>query len=230
MLASTQSVASRSVLAACAALALAAAANAAITTYTASLRGTNEDPPNNSPGIGLARVEVDPVAHTMRVQATFSGLLAGVTACHIHAPTAVAFMGNVGVATQVPTFSGFPSGVTAGTYDMTFNMTQTSSYNAAFVAANGGTAAGAEAALFAAIGDGKAYLNIHSTMFPGGEIRGFLTCYPDCNADLTLTIADFGCFQTKFVSGDPYADCNAVGGLTIADFACFQTKFVAGCP
>ncbi len=56
------------------------------------------------------------------------------------------------------------------------------------------------------------------------------TCYPDCNGVGGLTIADFGCFQTKFVAGDPYADCNGVGGLTIADFGCFQTKFVAGCP
>jgi hypothetical protein len=55
-------------------------------------------------------------------------------------------------------------------------------------------------------------------------------CYPDCNNSTTLTIADFGCFQAKFVTGDPYADCNGVGGLTIADFGCFQTKFVAGCP
>ncbi len=55
-------------------------------------------------------------------------------------------------------------------------------------------------------------------------------CYPDCNLDGVLTLADFGCFQTKFVAGDPYADCNGVGGLTIADFGCFQTKFVAGCP
>ncbi len=56
------------------------------------------------------------------------------------------------------------------------------------------------------------------------------SCYPDCTADGSLTIADFGCFQTKFVAGDPYADCNGVGGLTVADFGCFQTAFVAGCP
>ncbi len=55
-------------------------------------------------------------------------------------------------------------------------------------------------------------------------------CYPDCNGVGGLTIADFGCFQTKFVAGDPYADCNGVGGLTIADFGCFQTRFVQGCP
>ena len=55
-------------------------------------------------------------------------------------------------------------------------------------------------------------------------------CYPDCNGDGNLTVADFGCFQTKFVSGDPYADCNGSGNLTVADFGCFQTQFVAGCP
>ena len=55
-------------------------------------------------------------------------------------------------------------------------------------------------------------------------------CYPDCNADGALTVADFGCFQTKFVLGDPYADCNADGAHTVSDFGCFQTKFVLGCP
>ncbi len=32
-----------------------------------------------------------------------------------------------------------------------------------------------EAALFQAITDGKAYVNVHSNLLPGGEIRGFLT-------------------------------------------------------
>ncbi len=57
-----------------------------------------------------------------------------------------------------------------------------------------------------------------------------VTPYADCTRDANLTIADFGCFQTKFVAADPYADCNGTGGLTIADFGCFQTRFVAGCP
>ena len=65
----------------------------------------------------------------------------------------------------------------------------------------------------------------------GGFWNGTGTwCQPDCNLDGVLTVADFGCFQTKFVQGDPYADCNADGNLTVADFGCFQTKFVAGCP
>ena len=55
-------------------------------------------------------------------------------------------------------------------------------------------------------------------------------CGPDCNNDGALTVADFGCFQTKFVQGDPYADCNGDGQRTVADFGCFQTMFVQGCP
>ncbi len=55
-------------------------------------------------------------------------------------------------------------------------------------------------------------------------------CYADCDQGGTLTIADFICFQAKFVAGDPYADCNGGGGLTIADFICYQAEFIAGCP
>ncbi len=56
------------------------------------------------------------------------------------------------------------------------------------------------------------------------------TCYPDCNNSGELTVADFACFQTRFVATDTYADCNGTGTLSVADFACFQTKFVQGCP
>ncbi len=69
---------------------------------------------------------------------------------------------------------------------------------------------------------------------PAGQREAFLvilsTCYPDCNADGSLTIADFGCFQTKFVLSDLYADCNLDAQFTTADFGCFQVQFVVGCP
>jgi hypothetical protein len=39
---------------------------------------------------------------------------------------------------------------------------------------NGGTVAGAFHALLKGLEDGDAYLNIHTTAFPAGEIRGFL--------------------------------------------------------
>jgi hypothetical protein len=56
------------------------------------------------------------------------------------------------------------------------------------------------------------------------------SCYPDCNQDGSLNLADFGCFQTKFALGDPYADCNGDGVRNLSDFGCFQTKFALGCP
>jgi hypothetical protein len=64
---------------------------------------------------------------------------------------------------------------------------------------------------------------------PDGSL-GPAVCYPDCNGDGVLGLADFGCFQTKFALQDPYADCNGDGVLGLADFGCFQTKFALGCP
>ena len=143
--------------------------------YTATLTGPSEDPPNASPGVGSADFWIDSVTHELFIDAMFSGLIGTTTAAHIHAPTAIAGMGNAAAATQTPSFDGFPAGVTSGTYFHTFDTSLASSFNPAFINVNGGTPATAEAALFAAISDGKAYLNIHTSLYPGGEIRGFLT-------------------------------------------------------
>jgi hypothetical protein len=164
----------KAVIAVVALLLFGSIAQAGIIVYTANLSGPNEFPPNASPATGFAEVDLDIVAHTMRVQVTFSGLVAPSTAAHIHAPTAVPFTGTASVATLTPFFTGFPIGVTAGTYDHTFDDTLSSTWNAPFLAANGGTGVGAEAALANDLANGTAYLNIHSSTFPGGEIRGFL--------------------------------------------------------
>src|SRR5207245_2317420 len=74
-----------------------------------------------------------------------------------------------------PTFTGFPPLATSGAYDHLFDMTSSSSYNPAFVTANGGSVSASEATLFAGMAAGTTYLNIHSQTFTGGEIRGFLT-------------------------------------------------------
>jgi hypothetical protein len=62
---------------------------------------------------------------------------------------------------------------------MSFDLTNAGTYNTAFETAHGGTVAGAEAALVAGIENGETYLNIHTTNFPGGEIRGFLVAAPE---------------------------------------------------
>jgi len=160
-------------------LALAPLAQAHTVIYFATLSGSAEAIPNASPAVGTATVTLDLDLVTMKVDVEFSGLLGNVTAAHIHGPTAVAGAGTAGVITMTPTVTGFPSGVTSGTYSQTFDMTLASSYNAAFITANGGTVTTALNAGVAALDAGKAYLNIHTSSFGSGEIRGFLAPVPE---------------------------------------------------
>jgi hypothetical protein len=147
-------------------------------TFTASgpaapgLSPLNENPVRASSATGTATVTWDTTTSMMTVNVTFSGLTTGNTAAHIHC--CIAAPGNAGVATTTPTFTGFPGGTTSGTYSHTFDMLSTTSYNPAFVTGHGGTAASAAAALLAGLRADQTYLNIHTTMFGGGEMRGFL--------------------------------------------------------
>jgi hypothetical protein len=161
------------------ALSLGSIAWAAPVTYYASLSGPGETPPNTSPGVGFADITLDTATHTLTVLAAFSGLTSGTQASHIHCCTAASLTGTAAVATPVPTFPGFPSGVTSGSYSATFDTSLLASWNPAFVTANGGTALAAEAALVAGLAAGKSYFNIHTTNFPGGEISGFLVPTPE---------------------------------------------------
>jgi hypothetical protein len=165
-------------LAAVTLVASASVAPGATLIYNAILNGPSESPVNASPGTGFATVTIDDINLIMRVQATFSGLTGTTTASHIHAATPSPLAGTAGVATTTPTFAGFPLGVTSGVFDSTLDMRLASSYNPAYVTANGNTPASAFAALDQAIIAGEAYLNIHTSTFGGGEIRGFLIPAP----------------------------------------------------
>jgi hypothetical protein len=159
-------------------------------TFTANLSGANEVPVVSTPGIGLATVILDPTAQTLQVNATFSGLTSNDVAAHIHccAPLGT----NVGVATAVPAFPGFPLGVTSGTYSsVVFDLTQSTIYNPAFVTLEGGLA-NAEAALIVGIEGGQTYFNIHTMVNPGGEIRGQLEPVPEPASLLLLGSALLG--------------------------------------
>ncbi|MEX2217827.1 MAG: proprotein convertase P-domain-containing protein [Phycisphaerales bacterium] len=65
---------------------------------------------------------------------------------------------------------------------------------------------------------------------------GAAVCYANCDNSTqapVLNVADFGCFLTRYASGDPYANCDASTQppvLNVADFGCFLTKYAAGCP
>ena len=145
-------------------------------TFIGNLSGANEVPPVASGGTGLATIVLDPTAQTLQVNATFSGLTSLDVAAHIHccAPLGT----NVGVATTVPAFPGFPLMVTSGTYSSAvFDLTQPLIYNPAFVTLEGGLPQ-AEAALIAGIEGGQTYFNIHTVNFGGGEIRSQLAAVP----------------------------------------------------
>jgi len=159
-------------------LAMPASASAQIITFGTFLNGVLESPPNNSPAVGTATVTLDQLLRTMRVQVVFSGLTIANTAAHIHCCLATPFTGTAGVATTTPTFTSFPAG-TAGTYDFTFDMTQASSYNPAFITAQGGIDNAYTALTNGMLSGGRTYLNIHTSNFPGGEIRGFLQVVPE---------------------------------------------------
>lgn len=169
------------------ALGLSASAFAHLEIFEADLTGTQENPPNASPGIGHARVTLDLDLFTMRVETMFSGLTGTTTASHIHVGNGPGT--NGGVATMLPSFTGFPLGVTSGSMDMTYDMALASTWNNSFITANGGTVASAAAAFITKLGQGKGYLNIHSTTFPGGEIRGNLVLVPE---PLTVTALGLG--------------------------------------
>ena len=150
----------------------ACASHAATQTYKGVLSGAAEVPATASAGSGSVVITYTAATHVMVVTGNFSGLSGTSTSAHIHCCIDPA--SNVMVATQTPSFSGFPLGVTAGSYSNNFDLTLTSSFNSAFITAHGGTAAGAEIALLAGFATGTAYLDIHSTVFPGGEIRAQL--------------------------------------------------------
>jgi hypothetical protein len=157
------------------------------------LSGPNEFPPNASPGTGFTQVDFDTTLHTMRVQVTFSGLTGTTSAAHIHSPIPDPPANPLaGVATQLPSFTGFPLGVTAGVMDQTFDLTLASSWNPTYITNNGGTPASAETAFLSQVAAGKAYLNIHTSTFGGGEIRGFLTPVPEPTAVALLAAGAVG--------------------------------------
>ena len=157
---------------------LATPAEATIYIFEAPLTGSQESPAVDTTGNGFTSVTLDDALHTLRVEATFADLIGTTTASHIHVlPDSTALTGPV--VTELPSFTGFPLGVMSGTYDHTFDTSDSSTWNPTFLANNGGTALGAETAFLAALQNGLGYLNVHSTFRPGGEIRGNLHAVPE---------------------------------------------------
>jgi hypothetical protein len=147
------------------------------TVYTGTFSGEQETVDTGSPGTGDGMVTLSDDGLTLQVSLDFSGLLAPAADAHIHC---CAPLGNDPAVNNAPvaigfTPAGFPVGQTAGVFTASFILTDVSIYGAGFLAANGNTAEGARAALISGLDAGLAYLNIHTPLFPPGEIRAQLT-------------------------------------------------------
>src|SRR5262245_55302225 len=139
-------------------------------TFGGILSGVNEVPPNNSPGAGSVAVVLDPTAETIQIIASFFGLTTPDMAAHIHCCQTMPGT-NVGVATTVPAFAGFPLGMTQGAYlSPVFSLEDPSFFNPAFVYMQGGLEQAATA-LIDGTEDGLTYFNLHPTQSPGGDLR-----------------------------------------------------------
>jgi hypothetical protein len=148
------------------------------------LSGANAVPPNTSTATGGVLIVLDPTAQTFQVDAHFSGLASDDTAAHIHCCSLS--QSSAGGATVLPSWPGFPLGVTSGTYDSpVFSLSDPAFYTPAFISAEGGVA-GAEAALIAGIESGEAWFGIHSVLFPKGEVATELLPVPEPGTALLL--------------------------------------------
>jgi hypothetical protein len=150
-----------------AATALMAPAQAAPIEFRAVLSGAQEVPVRATPGTGFGSAILD--GDTLTVSIVFSGLTTGTGAGHIHCCTAAG--ANAPVAIDFVGL-GFPIGVTSGTYNRVFNLADLTTYSTGFRNANGNTISSVQAAFVAALTGGRTYFNVHTTQFPGGEIRG----------------------------------------------------------
>jgi len=129
--------------------------------FNLNLSGLQEVPPNSSPATGNIVGTYDDVAKIITFNVSWTGFVGFTTAAHFHGPAAPGV--NAGV---IIGFTGFPVGVQNGVYANAFPVTPAQ-----------------EVMLLG----GLVYCNLHSTVFPGGEIR----CQMILDAPLPVELSSF---------------------------------------
>ena len=129
---------------------------AAQTTYTTTLLGVNEVPSVATAASGSATVILDVTGTQLSVSVNFANLTGTYTASHIHGPAAV----GVNAAVKWG-FVGLPAGWVFSNANQDGVLTN-------FLVT------GITPTDVTNLNNGQFYVNVHSTVAPGGEIRGQL--------------------------------------------------------
>ena len=167
-----------------AAVAIAASPATAATIFKTILSGANETAPNASPATGTGTLSLSFDRRFATVNVDFANLLAPMTGGHAHC---CALQGaNAGVAINF-----LPPSITTGSFSRMYDLTLASSYTGGFITASGGTVALAQTRFVNALYAGSVYYNLHTSSFPGGEIRGNLSAVPEPES-WAMLIAGFG--------------------------------------
>lgn len=136
-------------------LALPGSAQATLLGLSATLSGGQEVPPNASTATGQASMLYDTDERLLSWEITYQGLLAGLTNAHFHGPALPGVAAGVVIPIDFTGFGGTTSGTLLGSADLddltpTFDPPTVESW----------------------LLTGRIYINLHTALFPGGELRG----------------------------------------------------------
>jgi hypothetical protein len=123
-----------------------------VANYQAVMLGVGEVPANGSRALGFGTVGLNADQTRITVNMNFSGLSAPATAAHIHGP------GGAGTnASVLFPFTGVPAATSGAIPEQSFSITPTQ---------------------LGYLQNGYLYMNVHNSVYPGGEIRGQIVLVP----------------------------------------------------
>ena len=137
--------------------------------FAANLDGPTETPPRVSSGTATASF-VDDGAGTMTFTVTAQNLTTNWTLAHIHLADAGVAGGVIVDLATGNNGTSLPPSATSGTITGTITKPNPGALNPGPTLGDGGTMTYAD--LLALMRNGNTYVNIHTTRFPAGELRG----------------------------------------------------------